>query len=165
MATRPNKFVSYAFKSHAFGDKPVGIQTGPGGEACAPLKRGPKGFAVADFGEGDVETECTNALLEIALKPTGKPAPTPKGKAKAKAKAAPKGAAKAKAVAKKPAAAPEALYEDSSRASDSDSHEAGMEDLFESENEAGDESEVEPKVDHPKKGAPKQAPSSHCQFR
>ena len=133
MPVRPTKVVSYALGSHAFGDKPVGIQTGPGGEKCALLKKGPKGFAVADFGEGDVETECTNALLEIALKPTAKAAPkapkAPRAKATAKAKAAPKASAKAKAVAKKPAAG-EAPYEASSAASDSDSHEAGLGALF-----------------------------------
>ena len=51
----------------SFGDQPFGIQTGPGGEKVAPLKPGDKGLAIAFVGDGDVRTECTNALLLASL--------------------------------------------------------------------------------------------------
>ena len=50
--------------SHAEGK--VGIKTlKKGNEIIAPLKIGKSGFAVADFGEGDEDTECPNLLLSI----------------------------------------------------------------------------------------------------
>ena len=50
--------------SHAEGK--VGIKTlKKGNEIIAPLKIGKSGFAVADFGEGDEDTECPNLLLSV----------------------------------------------------------------------------------------------------
>ena len=73
----------------------VGIKTSPGQpEIIRPLRAGPHGFCVADFGQGDEATECANIL--IALEPS-KPAAKKKAKAKAKGKGKKKPKAKAKA--------------------------------------------------------------------
>jgi hypothetical protein len=82
--------------SHALGK--VGIKTVPGQpEIIKPLREGPNGFCVADFGDGDEETECTNLLLNI--KPIEKPK-KPRAKAKAKGKTTAKGKSKATAKGK-----------------------------------------------------------------
>ena len=76
--------------SHPLGK--MGIKTVPGQpEIVRPLKLGPNGFCVADFGMGDEATECPNVLWNT------KAAAKAAAKAKAKAKAKLKKAATAKA--------------------------------------------------------------------
>lgn len=93
--------ISYSL-THPMYDCPVGIKTCLGQpEKIAPLKKGKKGgFCVADFGEGDEETECANLLLEIAQAPKQPPKKKAKGKAKAKGKKKGKAKAKGKKEAK-----------------------------------------------------------------
>ena len=74
----------------------VGIKTSPGQpEIIRPLRAGPHGFCVADFGQGDEATECANILIAIE-KPKTAAIKKDKAKATGKGKKA-KGKAKAKA--------------------------------------------------------------------
>ena len=85
----------------------VGIKTIVGQpEIIAPLKLGPDDFCVADFGDGDEVTDCSNLLFSTGpLKP--KAQPKAKGKAKSKAKGKSK-----KKVQKKPVAADAVIEEE-----------------------------------------------------
>jgi len=86
-------------------DGKVGIKTVPGvPELIAPLKKGPKGFCVADFGRGDGDetTECPNLLLDVVRRPKKRARKKP-ASAKAKAK---------KRARKKPASATSEPEED-----------------------------------------------------
>ena len=86
----------------------VGIKTIVGQpEIIAPLKPGPDDFCVADFGDGDEVTDCSNLLFSTKALPK----PKAKGKAKGKAKSKAKGKSKKK-VQKKPVAADAVIEEE-----------------------------------------------------
>ena len=93
--------ISYSL-THPMYDCPVGIKTCLGQpEKISPLRAGKDGgFCVADFGEGDEQTECPNLLLQVAKAPKQPPKRKAKGKAKAKGKKKGKAKAKGKTDAK-----------------------------------------------------------------
>ena len=87
----------HATISYCLYPEKVGIKTMPGKpELRAPLHQGPKGFAVADFGEGDEATECTNLLLVVKPVPKKKEGEGERGEKKKRGRP----------VKKRPAAAP-----------------------------------------------------------